>query len=928
MREQYLLNDGWKFHLGDIPHKEVTGKYPTYMHSKAKNGLGAAMASFYDGDFEDVKIPHDYVVKGTSKQEFNETNGSLERKSAWYRRHFKLPCDVDGKRFLLLFGGAGKNATVWCNGCPAGKNESLYNTFYLDITPYLLDEVVNTISVKIENDDLEGWWYEGAGIYRDVWLIVTDDVSVDMWGTYINPTLTENDLWKIPVETTIWNNTANTYEVKVKQTVFDAKGNAIDTTESTTSTSFGENLVKQEMETTAPALWDVDSPNLYNLKTELFIDDKKIDDYDTSFGFRTLRYDCNKGFFLNGKNIKQNGFCYHQDHSNLGIALPHSVYKHRIKMLKEIGGNAYRSAHNPTAPGVLDLCDQNGIMVMEENRWFNWSEKTQKEVVNFVKAARNHPSVVIWSIGNEEPLQNTPTGGRLVKHLRGLIRSLDTSRPTTIALNGGYFDSHAAKESDVVGVNYNVHLYDKMHETHPNKPIIASETSAASGNRGIYFEQEIPGVRKLDAYANDYDLKRGLITGSSGSGTIQGMHDHDFISGTYLWTGQEYRGEASWPKLFSGSGVTDSCGFMKDKSYLTKALFTDETVLHVFPHWSLDGKEGETITLYAYNNLYEVELIVNGKSIGKQITDKYNPPKWDVVYEPGYIEVIGYNEKGEVIATDKSVTTGKACNLVIESDLDGITNTGEDIAFFKAYLTDANGNYIPTSNNLVDVEILDPANGEIVSVSGGDPLDHTNATSHSQKMFNGLLQILARVKEGVSTVGVKATVKELGLSAQVSIEVKDVKNFAKLAGGDRELSIDSFKIWPVSNGFEDVNKTYNFDDMNSNEFILFSNYSPDMSLDYLLFTARAVYPETEKQLSMIFTGIKGEWEIKIYHDEQTWPNPEPEEFITINLHETFGDETDFVVPLKGFASYERMKLILVCKNDGNFNMDDVSFKLI
>ncbi|MFI3206027.1 MAG: glycoside hydrolase family 2 TIM barrel-domain containing protein [Clostridia bacterium] len=924
MREKFLLNEGWKFHLGDIPHKEVIGKYPTYMHSKAKNGLGAAMASFYDGDFENVRIPHDYVLFGEPNEKFNPTQGSFERKTAWYRRHFKLPCQVDGKRFILLFDGAGKKTTVWCNGCPAGQNQSMYNPFYMDITPYLLDEVVNTISVKIENDDIEGWWYEGAGIYRDVWLIITDEISVDVWGTYVNPTYIADKKWSVPVETTVWNCSDIYSDIEIKQSVINAQGEIIAFVTDTAKVGYGENIVKQEMSISNPEIWDLDTPNLYNLKTEIILDGKIIDDYDTSFGFRTIRYDSETGFYLNGRSVKQRGLCYHQDHSNLGVAIPKSIYEYRILEMKEMGANAYRSAHNPTAPGLLDLCDKNGIMVMEENRWFNWSDKTQNELITTLKCGRNHPSVVIWSIGNEEPLQNTVTGGRLVKQLRRLVKAYDTSRPTTIALNGGYFDSNAAAESDVVGVNYNIHLYDKMHETHPNKAIIASETACAAGTRGIHFQEEnlLGG-----SYANDYDIQR-RITSASCAGTIKGMEIHPYISGTYLWTGQEYRGETYWPKLMSSSGATDSCGFEKDKSYLLKALWKSSPIVHVFPHWTQPGREGKNVRVVVYNNADSVELVVNGESKGIKCCEKYDAPEWNVEYQPGYIEAIAYDKDGKIIARDKSVTASEPVKLVIESMKNGISNTGEDIAMFKISMLDKDGNHVQNANKLIKATILDEENAEIVSVSGGDPCDGTYTKSHTQKMFNGLLQVLARVKEGATTVGICAQVVDSDIQATFSIDVEQAEPFERLVGGDKEMSIDSFKIWPNSDGFTDTEKTYNFDDMNSNEFILFSNYQPDPNIEYLLFTARAVYPETEKRMSMVFEGIMGEWEMKIFHDEQTWPNPDPVEFITINKHQNFQEKTDYVLSLDGFASYERMKIILVCKNDGNFNMDDVSFKLI
>ncbi|MFI3326219.1 MAG: glycoside hydrolase family 2 TIM barrel-domain containing protein [Clostridia bacterium] len=923
MRKKILLNEGWKFHLGDIPAKEVMGHYPTYMHSKAKNGLGAAAASFYDGDFRDVRLPHDYVIEGKPDEKFNESQGALERKSAWYRRHFNLPCEIDGKRFILLFDGAGKNSTVWCNGCLAGENKSLYNSFYMDITPYLLDDETNTISVKIENDEVEGWWYEGAGIYRDVWLIVTDQLAVDMWGTYVNPTLTDGNDWDVDMETTVWNNSLAKIKATVKQTIYDAEKNVIDTAVSEIDTVYGENVLKQKMLAKNPKLWDVDDCNLYSVKTEICINDEKIDDYDTSFGFRTIRYDCDTGFYLNGKNIKQKGICGHQDHSSIGVAFSRSILRHRAESIKDMGGNAYRASHNPVSPGFLDICDQYGVMVMEENRWFNWSEKTQKELITMLKCGRNHPSVIMWSIGNEEPVQATKTGGRLVSHLTSVVKQYDVTRPVTLALNGGYYDSPAAQASELVGVNHNVRLYETVHIAHPDKPVVGSETGGASGTRGTYFETDM----SRSAYKNDYDQVGELASAANTLQTIKGMFDYDHICGTYMWTIEDYRGEASWPKLVGDNGYTDGCGFKKDSAFLVEALWSEKPMVHVFPHWSLDGKEGETIKLYIYTNGDQVELVLNGKSLGVKDYDKYNPLKWDVVYEPGCIEAIAYKD-GKVIATDKNVTAGKAENIVVESYLDKVNNSGEDFAMLKVYLTDAQGTFIPYGNVDITAVSLDESKGEIISVANGDPKNHGNLQSHTQNLFNGLIEVLVRVEEGAKDICIEVSSQELGLSTKFRMDVEQTAPFERIPGGNRDLSVENFKIWPKCAGYDAVNAEYNFDDMNSNEFISFSNYVPEQGSDYLLFTAKAVYPETYRKFSMNFEGIKGEFEFKVFHDSNTWPNPTPDEFITIQKHENFTEKTNYEIPLAGFSSYEKIKIVMVCKNDGTFSMDNVLFKSI
>ncbi|MFI3326220.1 MAG: glycoside hydrolase family 2 TIM barrel-domain containing protein [Clostridia bacterium] len=923
MRKKILLNDGWKFHLGDIPAKEIQGHYETYMHSKARNGVGAAMASFYDQDFKDVRLPHDYVLEGRPDKKFNESQGSLERKNAWYRRHFKLPFENKNKRIILLFDGAGQQTTVWCNGCLAGENKSLYNTFYMDITPYIFDDEINTISVHIQNEEVEGWWYEGAGIYRNVWMLVTDDIAVDVWGTYVNPILTQDDLWNVQIETTVWNNTATSTKVKVLQTIIDASGAEIKSTENEIITAYSENILNQTIKVQSPKLWDTQEPNLYKLITKTFVGDKITDEYETTFGFRTIKYEPATGFYLNGKSIKQRGVSAHYDHGNIGVALPETIHKNRVKNLKEFGFNAFRSSHNPVPPGFLDICDKNGVMVMEENRWFNWSDKSQKEIITMLKNGRNHPSVVVWSIGNEEPSQDTELGGRLVEHINKLVKKYDITRPVTLALNGGYYNSVSAEKSDVVGINHNVQLYPTIREAHPTKPIIATETGGGNGTRGCYFEK-IGGPGR---YKNDLNLKSAFAASSNCIQTIEGVEKYPYMSGTYIWNLEDYRGEAQWPKLVADSGFSDGCGFAKDNSYLVKSFWTNKPMVHIFPSWSLQGREGEPIKLYTYTNADQVEVIVNGESLGIKDYNKYDPLKWDTVYQPGCIEAIAY-KNGVEIARDKSVTCGEAKTLKVENVFEDITNSGEDVAILKLYLEDENGLYIPTSDSLVEVEILDEKDGEIISVANGDPLSHADFKSHNQKMFNGLLEVLVRIKEGAKQIGIKANIPEKDICTKFTLDIKDVEvPFERIEGGDRDLSIDGFKIWPTGKSFEDVDETYNFDDMNSNEFIHFNNYEPDKKLEYLLFTSRAVFPETERHMNLIFSGVKGEFEIKVYHDEKAWPNPQPPVDITIKQHHIFTEKTDHVIPLDGFSSYEKMKIIMVAKNDGNFSLDNVLFSL-
>ncbi len=922
MRQKLLLNDNWKFHDGDILTKEIIGHHATYMHSKTQNGMGAAAANFYDGDFVTVRLPHDYVLDSELSEKHNESQGAYKRNNAWYRKHFKLPCKVDESRVVILFEGAGKKTDVWCNGHFAGQNNSMYNSFYVDITPYLIDDEVNTLAVKIDNDDIEGWWYEGAGIYRDVWMVVTDRVAVDVWGTYVNPIRMDADNWQVEIETTVFSNDGNHKKAEVVQKIYTANGECIGSTSSEIDVRYAENVTKQTLNITSPALWDLENRNMHTLKTEIVIDGKVVDVYETDFGFRTIKFG-NKGFFLNGKHVKMRGACIHQDHGNLGVAVPKSIHKFRIDKMKSVGMNAYRCAHNNPSPALLDVCDQEGFLVIDENRWFNYSNMRQGELVSMLKRDRNHPSVVVWAVGNEEPVQSTLTGKRLVENLKAIVKNYDTTRPVTLALNGGFYDSFSAGASDAVGVNYNIHNYDKLAIAHPDKAILATESGASNNNRGIYFIND-PTKFKSE-YATAYDIQRASF-GSAYIDAIRASELNDFISGTFVWAGMEYRGEAQWPKLFSGSGLFDNCGIEKDNSYMAKACWTDEPMVHILPHWNLAGKEGELIDVVVYANVDSVELVVNGTSLGKKDCEKYYSLQWQVEYQPGSIKAIGYKD-GKVVAEKTHVTTGEPVSIELEYHKTTIDNSGEDCAVFTVHLEDKDGNIVPDANHSVKATLVDATQGEILALSNGDPMDHSDPRATEKKLFSGYLQVIARVAEGASAIQLKVECAELGLCSDITVPVTAVPTIARVENSNRNLSIDSFRAWFNCAGFADVDKEYNFDDMNTSEPITFSTYKPDSNQDYLLFTAKSVTPECEKNVGVVFAGLKGEYTIKIFHDPQTWPHPTPDEFLTVLKEGTHNADSDLCIPLEGFMANEKIKIIVIQKNTTGM-LQDVHFQIL
>ncbi len=747
MRQSLLLNQDWLFKKGEIAPPAIFGHHDTYLISKAQNARGAASPHFYDKDFDTVRLPHDYVLTCAPSTDYNESQGGYFRAPAWYRRHFICPEHCEQQRFVLYFEGAGQETTVWVNGHFAGNNTSLYNSFYMDITPYLEHGgAVNTIAVQITNEKIEGWWYEGAGLYRNVHLIISDPVAIDHWGIWVNPVHTGDDAWDIPIETTLYSLHPTATEVEVRQRVLDEAGQVVASGCAAQTAAPCASAATQTLTLQNPTRWTLAAPTLYTLQTEVYCGGVCVDSITTTFGFRTLDFAPKTGFYLNGLHTKLRGTCLHQDYANLGVAVPESVLRYKLSKLKECGVNAVRLAHHNYMPALVQICDEIGLLVIDENRWFNTSDTTKKEVVSMLKRDRNHPSVFIWSLGNEEPLQNQIVGQRIVEHLKQLVKQYDTSRPCTVSLNGGFFDSFVAKASDIVAPNYFLQGYDRFPVVHPEKFVLTTESVASNNDRGIYFAPEFS--KKEGIYATAYDKKRAVF-GSSFRDAISAAETRPFIGGTFLWTGVDYRGEASAPKRFSASGIFDSCMFEKDSAYMCKSFWTAEPMVHIMPHWDLQGHEGEEITVFVYTNQPEAELFLNGQSLGKKACPPFAPPSWQVVYQPGCLSAITYHDGKESVRTAHT-TTGAADTLHMIQQTAAPTNTGEDTVILNLHLTDAAGRFIPTASERVAVTCSD--GGQILAVSNGDTMENENPRLTDRKLFSGRAQIIVRVKEGAETV--------------------------------------------------------------------------------------------------------------------------------------------------------------------------------
>lgn len=921
MREKLNMNKGWKFFRGEIPYDTIRGHFATYMHAKAQSGQNAASELFYEGAFSDVVLPHDYVIEQIPSADNNESQGGYERENAWYRRTFRLNRNDSDKRIVLYFEGAGKNTEVWLNGHPVGQNSSMYNSFYMDLTPYVYcNGEENVIAVHITNDgDVEGWWYEGAGIYRNVWLIKTNKIALDMWGIRVKPKRCHGDCWDLEMDLDIYS-FEECQKLKIVYQIMNPEGAIVCEGNDNTTIEFGKNRKKMNAAIQCPVLWDLEHCALYKVRICLYREEELLDQDCADFGFRDIKFDPNHGFFLNGNQLKLRGVCMHQDHGRLGVAVPANVAEYRIRKLKELGVNAYRCAHHNPDPAILNICDRLGMLVIDENRKFNFSEETQKQILSMCYRDMNHPSVILWSVGNEEPLQDSEVGKRLVESMKKFIHTIDPLRPVTIALNGGFYDSFAATASDVVAVNYRIDEYDKMHEIHPDKAIVATESGASNNNRGIYFEEN--GCERKGGYASAYDRKR-VAFGSSYGDAIKQSETHEYIAGTFLWAGMEYRGEARWPLTICGSGIYDNCAMEKDNCYLVKSCWNKEPMLHIMPSWNLKGHEGEKVEVCLYTNLKEVELEVNGVKYEKRRVSPFEPVIYKVVYEPGEIKATGYMEDGKCL--EKVLHTAGKPSQLCAKRCNSASDTGEDALIYELWMEDENGYICTDADALVQCQVLQ--GGKILSLDNGDPKDLSSSLKHERRMFSGKMQTIIRVEENAELVETQWNCSEIGLiktESYIPQKKTGLKRVELCSGG---MEIKNFRKWPDTQELMSINQRYDFNDMNTSEPVDLRKCQRMMGDGYEIYTNTIVIPKFDenKELFLKWKNFKGSIRVRIFHEKDCWPNPTPETFLDKQIVLENKEEKDTMISLRGFSANEKVHMILQVKKDGLFSVKGIFY---
>ena len=766
-REKLLFDFGWKFQFGNSidPAKDLG--FGNGQGDFAKTGdFDFAKVKFDDSKWRDLNLPHDWAVELPFVNDEEQNSHGFkpvgrrypESSVGWYRRTFDIPASDAGRRITVDFDGAFRDVLVWVNGCFIGRNDNGYAPFHFDLTDFLAIGAKNCIVARVDASFGDGWFYEGAGIYRHVWLTKTDTVHIGKFESYVRA-MVDGDQASINLGTVVKNAASNPSNVRVTWKVLDAAGKVV-----ATADAASQSIAPDESATfttsasiARPVLWSVDSPNVYTAIVTVESPHKILDVEQVNFGIRTVLFDADRGFFLNGKSIKIQGTCNHQDHAGVGAALPDRLQYFRLAVLKEMGGNAVRTSHNMPTPEWVEACDRMGMMMMCETRQMSSNPEGLAQLEAMVKRYRNSPSIILWSIGNEEnqlQYQMAEQGAKMAASMVRRCHELDPTRVVSAAVNGD--NSKGVSEAfDIIGFNYNLKFPDEYHKKHPKMPVYGSETSSAIGTRGVYSTDPLRNT------VNSYD---GVVPwGETAEEWWQFYGTRDWMAGGFAWTGFDYRGEPTpygWPSINSQFGIVDMCGFPKDNFYYYKAWWGQQPSLHLFPHWNWAGREGESIKIWVYSNLDEVELFVNGVSAGSQKVPRLGHLEWTAKYLPGSIEAHG-SKDGKVVLTEKRETTGDPVSIWLTPE-PGFARTeidadGEDISILRVEALDKEGRPVPTASNLIGFKVS--GEGKLIGVGNGDPNCQESDKEPKRSLFNGLAQVIVQSTKRPGEIHIEA-VKE------------------------------------------------------------------------------------------------------------------------------------------------------------------------
>ena len=810
-RKEYLLEKNWKFIRTDEPDQKNAG--------------------YNDSKWQTVTVPHDWAIYGPfsalndqqkvaitqdgqkeAMKHAGRTGGLPFVGVGWYRNTGNLPAYEAGKRVTLVFDGAMANSQVFINGKKVGEWPYGYNTFHFDVTDFLnKDNTPNTLAVRLENRTEQSRWYPGAGLYRNVHVIITDDVHIPVWGTYVTTPVVRPDFAKVNIRTKVEGNNTPNAKYRLSTLILNPAGVVVAKTE-TQLTKFDENEFSQDLVVENPQLWSTSTPTLYKAVSKLYADSKLVDEYATTFGIRTIEVKPNDGFYLNGVKTVFQGVCNHHDLGPLGGAVNDAAIRRQVRIMKDMGVNAIRTSHNMPAPELVRACDEMGMMIMAESFdewktpkvangynlfWDNWAEK---DMINLVHHYRNNASVVMWCVGNEVPEQGDALNGpKRNRFLQDICHREDPTRPVTNGMDNpnAVTGNNFAALLDVAGFNYRPHLYTENYKKLPQQIILGSETASTVSSRGVYkFPVERKSMAQYeDHQSSSYDVEHCSWSNLPEDDFIQ-HEDLPYCIGEFVWTGFDYLGEptpyyTNWPSHSSLFGIVDLAGIPKDRFYLYRSHWNKEAeTLHILPHWNWKGREGEVTPVFVYTNYPSAELFINGVSQGKRTKDlsikrdgsdtemakknfdrqkRYRLMWMDTKYQPGTVKVVAYDANGKAVAEKVMKTAGEPYKIVLDADRNSIEADGKDISFVNVKIVDKEGNFCPTDEREISFKVKGA--GVFKAVANGNPSSLESFQTPKMKLFSGQLTALVQSAEKGGTITLEATAK--GVKAgKISIEVR------------------------------------------------------------------------------------------------------------------------------------------------------------
>jgi beta-galactosidase len=766
------FDDGWRFLKADA--------------------AGAEQPQFDDSAWREVRLPHDWAIEGPFDAKYGASTGGLPvAGTGWYRKTFTLPESARGREFTLMFDGAMSNAHVWLNGQELGSRPYGYSSFFFDLTGKLrFGAEANVLAVRLMPEERASRFYPGAGIYRNVWLDVTDPVHVSEWGTYVTTPLASQAQSSVHVTTQVENRGAQPARITLRTSIEDAAGKSIvQRSDDTTIAASGTQTVNGELAVMRPQLWDVDRPSLYSLVTEVVQGSRVLDRYVTPFGIRSIVFDKDHGFQLNGRQVKLQGVCLHSDLGALGMAVNRRAIERELEILKAAGVNAIRTSHNPPSPEMLEAADRLGFLVIDETfdmwripkvpngyaKYFDeWSERDARDMAH---RDRNHPSIILWSVGNEVGEQGRPDGWEVAKRLVDFFHQEDPTRPTTAAFDNwqNAIKNKLAETVDIPGFNYKPNHYEEILKDHPNWLIYGSETASTVSSRGVYHLPIENYGKHPSKQVTSYDVVAPFWATPPDVEFYYQDKIPNQVLGEFVWTGFDYLGEPTpysggrgaatdWPSRSSYFGMVDLAGFPKDRYYFYQSRWTSKPMVHVLPSWNWEA--GMRIPVMAYSNADEVELLLNGKSLGRKkrfaettmipvglnvtpdlkFETKYRFV-WQVDFQPGTLRAVAY-KGGKQVAVDEMRTAGAPARIKLTPDRATINADGDDLSYLTVRVEDKDGNLCPAANNMLRFSVTGP--GTIEAVDNGNAASEEPFQADRHTAFNGLALVIVRSKAGAA----------------------------------------------------------------------------------------------------------------------------------------------------------------------------------